>query len=296
MSSAGQRRLQELDQRWSFWQNKSDCGNEQQHQRQLWKEAKVKGMGNTAHTHSIEGLQPRGRKEGTLMLLVSLAGARPKEDMKPSLSFNNRINTGFKLGFIILFSGYSYRTLEDEAAFRRTVSVAAVGKRYKRGERSLEAAERQRCLANKGGARGREPRSLRMWRRTLFLTSICWLWKHFIGCSHHGNIWSPSHNFGPYVLCQSLLTALISEPKSIEKLQKVAAVGQIVCHVICKCHFQFVKCLGRYFHKINLYANTHKKKFSLECHVPLELLSSWSNPNISLPGHLSWAFSKTQNN
>lgn len=47
------------------------------------------------------------------MLVVSLAGARPKEDMKLSLSFNNRINTGFKLGFIILFSGYSYRTLEE---------------------------------------------------------------------------------------------------------------------------------------------------------------------------------------
>lgn len=52
---------------------------------------------------------------------------------------------------------------------------------------------------------------------------------------------------------------LISEPVPIDKLQKVAAVGQIVCHIICQHHFQLVKHLGRYFDDINLYPNTHKE-------------------------------------
>lgn len=147
--------------------------------------------------------------------------------MKPSLSFNSRINTDFTLGFIIMFSGYSDRMLKEwDGIQENCFSVTAVGKRYKRWERSLETAERQWCLSNKRRARQREPRSLRIWRETVLpwktsVTSICWLWKHFICGSHHGNIWLPQNNLCPYVLCQILLTALISEPMSTAKLQKV---------------------------------------------------------------------------
>lgn len=59
--------------------------------------------------------------------------ARPKEDMQPSLSFNSRINTGFELGFTIMFSGNSDRMLgERDSIPEGCFGVTAVGNRYKR--------------------------------------------------------------------------------------------------------------------------------------------------------------------
>lgn len=150
--------------------------------------------------------------------------ARPKEDMQPSLSFNSRINTGFELGFTIMFSGNSDRMLgERDSIPEGCFGVTAVGNRYKRWERRLETTEGQTCLTKRGRARQREPRSLRMWGKNIVpqktsVTRICWPWKHFICCSHHGNGWLPPDNLSPYVLRQILLTNLISEPMTTEKL------------------------------------------------------------------------------
>lgn len=157
--------------------------------------------------------------------------------MQPTLLFNSRINTGLKWGFIIMFSGNSDRMLgEWDSIPEDCFGVTAVGNRCKWWERSLETTEGQTCLTNRGWARQREPRSLRMWGKNIVpqktsVTSICWLWKHFICCTHHGNGWLPPDNLRPYVLCQILFTDLISEPMTTEKLQKVVAAGQIFCHI-----------------------------------------------------------------
>lgn len=127
MSSAGQRRLQELDHRWSFWQNKSDCGNEQQHQ--LRKEAKVKGMGNTAPTHtasrdcSLEG----GRKEAWCSWSLLLG-----QDQKKTWSLAFHSTTESILVSNWALSSCSAGTLtgrsKNEAAFRTALVSQLLGK------------------------------------------------------------------------------------------------------------------------------------------------------------------------
>lgn len=63
-----------------------------------------------------------------------------------------------------------------------------------------------------------------------------------------------------------------------ESCRRWLQLGRLSVTLIHNHNFQLVNCLGRYFTK---WIRKHgEKEFSLECHILLELLSSWLNPNI----------------